>query len=167
MSQWPPRNPLTTTKRVGVTVILGLGHDVVDVGAFAEQLEMPGTRMQRLFSARERRQASLRASIKHDGEALHLAAKWAAKESVVKAWCEALAGRGITERPYTVDDTPWSRIEIVDDATGCPRVVVAQDVHVELCRSLAVPESAKPVWHVSISHDGGIASAVAVLDMRE
>ena len=83
-------------------MMLGLGHDVVDVGAFAEQLEMPGTRMTRLFSARECRQASLRASIKHDGEALHLAAKWAAKESVVKAWCEALVGRGITERPYTV-----------------------------------------------------------------
>ena len=46
--------------RVEVTMMLGLGHDVVDVGAFAEQLEMPGTRMTRLFSARECRKASLR-----------------------------------------------------------------------------------------------------------
>ena len=89
---------------------------------------------------------------------------------------EGVCGQGVvrgTRRPWNhrapihVDDTPWSRIEIVDDATGCPRVVMAAEVHVELCRSLAVTESAEPVWHVSISHDGGIASAVAVLDMRE
>ncbi len=58
--------------------ILGIGHDVVDVRAFGEQLEMPGSRMRALFSARELRQARMRAGRKNDGEAVHLAGKWAA-----------------------------------------------------------------------------------------
>ena len=33
--------------------MLGLGHDVVDVPAFAKQLNEPGTRMRNLFSMRE------------------------------------------------------------------------------------------------------------------
>ena len=41
--------------------VLGLGHDVVDVSAFAEQLAEPGSRMRGLFSVREVRQAGERA----------------------------------------------------------------------------------------------------------
>ena len=48
----------------------GLGHDVVDVAAFAEQLAEPGSRMRALFSVREVRQASDRARQKNDGEAV-------------------------------------------------------------------------------------------------
>ena len=66
--------------------ILGIGHDVVDVRAFGEQLEMPGSRGRSLFSARELRQARMRAGCKNDGEAVHLAGMWAAKESAVKAY---------------------------------------------------------------------------------
>ena len=36
----------------------GLGHDVVDVAAFAEQLAEPGSRMRALFSVREVRTAA-------------------------------------------------------------------------------------------------------------
>ena len=52
---------------------------MVDVAAFAEQLAEPGSRMRALFSVREVRQASDRARQKNDGEAVHLAAKWAGK----------------------------------------------------------------------------------------
>ena len=55
----------------------GLGHDVVDVAAFAEQLSEPGSRMRSLFSVREVRQAADRARLKNDDEAVHLSAKWA------------------------------------------------------------------------------------------
>ena len=55
--------------------MVGIGHDVVDVRAFGEQLATPGTRMRALFSARELRQARMRAELKHDGEAVHLAGK--------------------------------------------------------------------------------------------
>lgn len=76
----------------------GLGHDVVDVAAFAEQLAEPGSRMRALFSVREVRQASDRARQKNDGEAVHLSAKWAGKEAFLKAWCDYLGDAPIRSR---------------------------------------------------------------------
>ncbi|EFA22865.1 holo-ACP synthase [Bifidobacterium gallicum] len=153
----------------------GLGHDVVEVTAFAQQLEQPGTTMGKLFSMRERRQAQQSAQRHGDGIAVHLAGKWAAKESVIKAWCEALAQQGVHTRaalPYTIESVPWSRIEILDDALGVPHVVLGSEVQAMLVQSLGDAGTAeinqnspKQVrWHVSISHDGPIASAVTVLD---
>ena len=66
--------------------MLGLGHDVVDVPAFAKQLNEPGTRMRNLFSMREIWQTAQRSQLKHDDEAVHLAARWAGKEAFLKAW---------------------------------------------------------------------------------
>ncbi|PJM74579.1 holo-ACP synthase [Bifidobacterium simiarum] len=151
--------------------VLGLGHDVVDVAAFAEQLAEPGSRMRRLFSPRELRQASLRAQTKHDDESAHLAARWAGKEAVLKAWSEALADR---PNPYTIDDFPWSGIEILDDSRGRPHVTLRSDADVRLIESLGVdrPDPSdhavrtdRPalIWHISLSHDGPVASAVALL----
>ena len=76
----------------------GLGHDVVDVAAFAEQLSEPGSRMRSLFSVREVRQAADRARLKNDDEAVHLSAKWAGKEAFLKAWCDYLAMPPIRSR---------------------------------------------------------------------
>lgn len=146
--------------------MLGVGHDVVDVRVFEEQLGMPGSRMRALFSARELRQVRMRAEQKHDGEAVHLAGRWAAKESVVKAWCEAL---GAAVSPYTLDDTPWASIEVLNEANGCPRIVLGVDVESRLRKSVGahVFGDTKPEpdlrWLVSISHDGGIASAIVML----
>lgn len=44
--------------------MLGLGHDVVDVPAFAEQLGEPGSRMRNLFSMRELWQTAQRVQVK-------------------------------------------------------------------------------------------------------
>ena len=154
--------------------VLGLGHDVVDMIAFAEQLAEPGSRMRQLFSARELRQASARAQSKHDGEAVHLAAKWAGKEAVLKAWDVALADR---PAPYTLDNFPWAGIEILDDSRGRPRVMLMPQVEANLRRSLsgdlvdgaavnataAVDSSENYRWHISLSHDGPIASAVVLI----
>ena len=87
----------------------GLGHDVVDVAAFAEQLSESGSRMRSLFSVREVRQAADRARLKNDDEAVHLAAKWAGKEAFLKAWCDYL---GNAPYPFTLDNFPWPEIEI-------------------------------------------------------
>lgn len=46
---------------MGTMNTFGLGHDVVDVAAFAEQLGQPGSHMRALFSVREVRQAADRA----------------------------------------------------------------------------------------------------------
>lgn len=120
-------------------MIAGLGHDVVNVAQFAEQMH-DGDGWRKLFSVRELRQCSLLAESKHDYEALHIAARWAGKEAVIKAWCEALAGRNTdypTEYPYTLDNMPWPEIEILDDSHGCPRVELAQEVQNKLYKSVS------------------------------
>ncbi|OZG63768.1 4'-phosphopantetheinyl transferase [Bifidobacterium hapali] len=163
-------------------MVFGLGHDVVDVAAFAQQLAEPGSHMRGLFSTRELRQADTRAQAKHDGKAVHLASKWAGKEAVLKAWCEALTLCGETSRstnarsavqgelrdstirpvqfPYTLDNFPWSQIEILDDVRGIPHVILGDDPFARL--SAAFPDAQ---WHISLSHDGPIASAVAILEL--
>ena len=172
-------------------MIAGLGHDVVNVAQFAEQM-LEGNGWRALFSVRELRQCSLRSDMKHDDEALHIAARWAGKEAVIKAWCEALA-IGDTAYPYTLDNTPWSCIEILDDSHGCPRVQLAQKVQDKLCASLSlklaepsnntepaelanIPNTSGNIcnairWHISLTHDGSVqnntavASAVAMLEI--
>ena len=119
-------------------MIAGLGHDVVNVAQFAEQMR-EGNGWRALFSVRELRQCSLRSDTKHDDEALHIAARWAGKEAVIKAWCEALASCNTnypTEYPYTLDNMPWAGIEILDDSHGCPRVELAQEVQNKLYESV-------------------------------
>ena len=175
--------------------IIGVGHDVVEVSSFAAQLAEPGTRMLALFSVRERRQCAARAQAKHDAQSTHLAARWAGKEAVLKAWCDALGER---PAPYTVDTFPWARIEILDDSQGRPHVMLAPDVRDRLAQSLGLtgptdagwiacsghgdgtlsagaPHDAaestgrgrspreRPTWHISLSHDGPVASAVVLL----
>lgn len=120
-------------------MIAGLGHDVVNVAQFAEQMH-DGDGWRKLFSVRELRQCSLLAEAKHDDEALHIAARWAGKEAVIKAWCEALADCNTdypTEYPYTLDNMPWPEIEILDDSHGCPRVELAQEVQNKLYKSVS------------------------------
>ncbi|WP_137654572.1 holo-ACP synthase [Bifidobacterium moukalabense] len=143
--------------------MLGLGHDVVDVRAFGEQLGSPGSRMRGLFSARELRQSAQRAKVKNDGEAVHLAARWAGKEAFLKAWCEALSF--MSERddvsfhpPYSIDTFPWPCVEILDDSHGVPHVVLPLEMWRKLSESLGSPQS--HAIHISLSHDGPVASAV-------
>ncbi|MBT1174390.1 4'-phosphopantetheinyl transferase superfamily protein [Bifidobacterium sp. LC6] len=168
--------------------ICGLGHDVVDVAAFTEQLGEPGSHMRALFSVRELRQAASRARVKNDGEAVHLAAKWAGKEALLKAWCEALGERPY---PFTLDNFPWREVEILDDSRGVPHVMLSGDAERAFRGtrgggSPSVGSSADatvdpavenngdsvfqtdyagsiPVIHISLSHDGPVASAVVIL----
>lgn len=178
----------------------GLGHDVVDVAAFAEQLAEPGSRMRALFSVREVRQASDRARQKNDGEAVHLAAKWAGKEAFLKAWCDYL---GDAPYPFTLDNFPWPEIEILDDSRGVPHVSLgkgtasvfqtdyANSAAGARCSSAYSPASdngpyavmqerrnarsaqrsafgagSMPHIHISLSHDGPIASAVVTISVE-
>lgn len=147
--------------------MLGLGHDVVDVESFGEQLRQSGSRMRGLFSARELRQAAQRAKSKNDGDVVHLAARWAGKEAFLKAWCEALSFRTEHDaadpvRPYTVDDFPWSNVEILDDSHGVPHVRLSSQVRNKLRESLGL----RPYEiRISLSHDGAVASAVAYIDI--
>ena len=124
----------------------------------------------------------MRAHLKNDAEAIHIAARWAGKEAVIKAWCEALSSLGL-QYPYTLDNTPWASIEILDDSHGCPSVRLSEDVNQKLLESLHTPEATnphesasvngvngindvnradRPNWHMSLSHDGLVQNSSAV-----
>ena len=115
-------------------MIVGVGIDVVDVARFGQSLERTPGLLDRLFTDEER---SLPLN--------SLAARFAAKEALAKAlgapvglnWQDATVRRGDDGRPHLViSGTVESRAE-----------------------SLGVH-----AFHVSLSHDAGIASAVVVAE---
>ena len=140
---------------VAVTVprslVLGVGVDLVHVPSFAAQLAVPGTRFAEAFTPGERSDAADRAD-----PSASLAARWAAKEAVVKAWSAALFG----SPPVLPPDGVHRRIEVVTDAWNRPAVRLLGDV------ATAVESSLGPdplTWHLSLSHDADYATAYVTL----
>jgi holo-[acyl-carrier protein] synthase len=138
--------------------ILGVGLDVVDVAAFAEQLADPASGfLTGTFRPAERRRGG-----DHGGDerrrALHLAGRFAAKEAFVKAWSSARRGHPPALDPAELD---LRDIEVVDDGFGRP----ALRLHGAVRRAVAeLASGGAPAAHLSISHDGGVAAAVVVLE---
>ncbi len=131
---------------------VGVGIDVVGISAFAEQLAESGTRFARVFTPGERRAA--RAG---DGpEAQSLAARWAAKEAVVKAWSSTCFGHPEVIDPEHVD---LREIEVRTDAWGRPAI----RLHGAIADSMADYDIL-----VSLSHDpdADVAAAFVVLQAK-
>lgn len=126
--------------------IVGVGIDLVSIPEFAEQVDQPGTVFAETFTPGERRDAADRSSL----AARHLAARWAAKEAVIKAW----SGSRFAQRPVLPEDIHRD-IEVVTDRWGRPKVRLTGAVAEHL---------ADVVIHVSLTHDGDTAAAVAVLE---
>ena len=121
-------------------MIIGIGIDVVPVERFAASLDRtPGLR-DRLFTHAEQHTPS---GTPRTAESL--AARFAAKEALAKA----LGAPG---------DLRWHDAEVMVGAHGRP--------HLEVRGSVAGRAAQLGVssWHVSLSHDGGIASAVVVAE---
>jgi holo-[acyl-carrier protein] synthase len=120
-----------------------VGIDTVSVPAIAESLGRFGERfVQRLFTAREAADAE---AVPGDA-ARHerLAARFAAKEAVIKALDLPEAGVG------------WRDIELIRGANGRPSLALHG-------RAAAVAaEAGVHQWAVSISHDAAQACAVVV-----
>jgi holo-[acyl-carrier protein] synthase len=116
-------------------VIVGIGVDVVDVRRFARVLERTPRLADRLFTEAERSR----------DRPEQLAARFAAKEAVAKA----LGAPG---------GLRWRDAEVVSDSSGRPRLAlhggVAEEAH----------SQGISTWHVSLSHDGGVATAVVVAE---
>jgi holo-[acyl-carrier protein] synthase len=127
-----------------VTVV-GVGVDLVHVPSFAAQLDQPGSRFERVFLPGERRDASDRSS----EPARHLAARWAAKEAVIKAWSASLRGSA-----PVMSEHVHHLIELVADAWGRPSI----RLHGEVAKHLD-----GHTLEVSLSHDGDYAVAYVVL----
>ncbi|NMR18916.1 holo-ACP synthase [Cellulomonas fimi] len=115
-------------------MIVGVGIDVVDVARFMATLERTPALRERLFTPDER-----------DLPPSSLAARFAAKEAIAKAlgapsgmsWQDATVRRAVGEQPV---------VEVVG-------TVAARAAELGVDR-----------FHLSLSHDAGIASAVVVAE---
>ena len=121
-------------------VIVSVGIDVVLVERFGRALARTPLLADRLFTDSERTTSSGNPRAPES-----LAARFAAKEAVAKA-LGAPAG------------LRWHDCEVVSDPDGRPWLTVSGTV--------AAAAAARGVnrWHLSLSHDGGIASAMVVAE---
>ncbi|KNE78780.1 MULTISPECIES: holo-ACP synthase [Streptomyces] len=121
-------------------MILGVGIDVAEIDRFAEALARTPALADRLFVDHELTLPS--------GErrgVASLAARFAAKEALAKALG---APRGLS----------WTDAEVVTESNGRPTLRVKGTVAACAAR-LGVTG-----WHVSLSHDAGVASAVVIAE---
>ena len=116
-------------------MIVGVGIDVVQVARLERALVRTPTLADRLFTAGE--QQSTRTE--------SLAARFAAKEAVAKA----LGAPG---------GLRWTDAEVVTGPSGRPRLVLHGGVAEE------AEAQGITAWHLSLSHDGGVATAVVVAE---
>ena len=121
-------------------MIIGVGIDVVPIERFDEASQRTGQLLTRLFTEQERVTASGQPRSPES-----LAARFAAKEALAKA----LGSPG---------GMAWHDAEIVSDEHGRPRLEVRGTVAAR-AQALGIQ-----TWHVSLSHDGGIASAVVIAE---
>ena len=116
------------------SMIIGIGVDVVLVTRFEQQLRRTPALRERLFVPAER-----------ELNTRSLAARFAAKEAVAKA-LGAPAGMN------------WQDCQVVMDAAGAPQVQVSGTV-----AAVAEQKGVKR-WHLSLSHDGDVATAMVVAE---
>jgi len=126
--------------------VLGVGIDVVSIPEFGDQLEQVGTNFVERFTVGERRDAATGTG----EDARHLAARWAAKEAVVKAWSVSRFSRS-----PLLPLIRHSDIEVVTDTWGRPAIRLSGEI-AEHLRDTTV--------HISLTHDGNTAAAVAILE---
>ena len=147
---------------------LAVGTDLVHVPGLAEQLGQPGTVFaERAFTPRERREAARRSREKGSAQAEHLAARWAAKESFVKAWSQALVLRaratGASAAPVIAPGAvDWRQVEVVSDRWGRPSLHLVGEVADAVEASLGAGSAEPGRWPVSLTHDGNWAAAVVL-----
>ena len=127
-------------------VIVGVGIDVVDIARLGRALERTPALARRLFTDAE--QAAGGEQVPGGGRdrgVESLAARFAAKEAVAKA----LGAPG---------GLAWTDAEVVQLESGRPVLVlhggVAEEASAQGIRT----------WHLSLSHDGGVATAVVVAE---
>ncbi|MEU6377586.1 holo-ACP synthase [Streptomyces sp. NPDC046909] len=120
--------------------IIGVGIDVAEIERFAASLERTPGMAQRLFLDSE----LLLPSGERRGIA-SLAARFAAKEALAKA----LGAPGGLQ---------WTDAEVYVEGSGQPRLRVRGTV---AARAAVLGVRA---WHVSLSHDAGVASAVVIAE---
>lgn len=115
-------------------MIVGVGIDVVDIERFAKTLQRTPALRDRLFTSEERGLGIA-----------SLAARFAAKEALAKS-LGAPAGMH------------WTDARVVTDRSGKPSLEIGGTVQ-SRASDLGVDS-----FHVSLSHDAGVASAVVIAE---
>ncbi|MCW2884829.1 MAG: holo-[acyl-carrier protein] synthase [Streptosporangiaceae bacterium] len=117
-------------------MIVGVGIDVVDIARFVRSVQRTPGLRGRLFTEAER-----------DLAPRSLAARFAAKEALAKALG---APRGLL----------WTDAEVRRADDGRP------SLHVSGTVATAAEACGVNHWHISLSHDGGIATAIVIAERR-
>src|SRR4051794_15836470 len=117
--------------------VIGVGVDVVDVARFEQSLERTPGLADRLFTEAER-----------GVPAASLAARVAAKEALAKALGAPQGLEG-------------EHAEVVSDGTGRPSLRLAGTV------AEAASAAGATRWHLSLSHDAGVAVAMVVAESAQ
>ena len=145
--------------------VLGAGVDLVHVPGLSEQLDIPGTVFaERAFTVRERREALRRAQESGSHPTVHLAARWAAKEALVKAWSQAanaVAARAVAP-VIAPEAVTWQHIEVVTDRWGRPGMRLSSRVAQAIDDSLGAGARDPGRWAVSLTHEGDWAAAIVL-----
>ena len=115
-------------------MIIGVGIDVVDVARFMESIERTPALRERLFTPEER-----------DLGIASLAARFAAKEALAKALGAPVG-------------LHWTDARVVTNEDGRPSLEIGGTVAAR-AGDLGVDS-----FHLSMSHDAGVASAVVVAE---
>ncbi|MGF1426387.1 holo-ACP synthase [Kitasatospora sp. LaBMicrA B282] len=121
-------------------MIIGVGTDVASIDRFAASLTRTPGLGERLFTAAER--------LLPDGQqrsAASLAARFAAKEAVAKA----------LGAPPGLE---WHHCEVHSEPSGRPFLHVTGTV------AAKAAELGVRRWHLSLSHDAGVATAMVVAE---
>lgn len=121
-------------------MIVAVGIDVVLVSRFTRAVERTPSLVDRLFTEAERTTKT-----GHQRSPESLAARFAAKEAVAKSLG---APKGLR----------WHDCEVVSGQDGRPWLAVTGTV------AKAADDRGVRRWHLSLSHDGGIASAMVVAE---
>jgi len=115
-------------------VIGGIGVDIVDIPRFERSLERTPRLLERLFAPAEQHLKS------HS-----LAARYAAKEALIKA----LGGS---------DGVHWTEIEVASEPSGRPVFALSGETDATVTgRGIAA-------LHLSLSHDAGLATAYVIAE---
>jgi holo-[acyl-carrier protein] synthase len=122
-------------------MILGVGIDIVDIHEIEESLREEGFQ-RRVFTGAETDSVQ-----RYRQQAEHLAGKFAVKEAFMKAIGAGL-GQSVT----------FTEIEILSEETGKPYVAISGEAKRRFDNF-----AAKQI-HASISHAGGVAVAVVILE---
>ena len=115
-------------------MIKGVGVDLVDMTRFESKLKETPALIERIFTPTER-----------DRSMQSLAGIWASKEALVKA----------IGNPAGLN---WQDVTVAKDALGKPHLEVSGATK-ERSEQMGITS-----WHLSISHDGGMACAFVIAE---